>query len=375
MSTLHPSTSRPDLAPAAARPLAVLAAIRERFERVRPLAGRRISICMRTTAHAAELVDTLRAGGADVVLCAPSGDGERHWEQLYAAVDHRPQVVIDEGADVIGMLHAHRREQLGDVAAATEGTPTGILRLRAMEAEGVLGFPVFAVAEAPVVRLVRDRFGAGQIVLDAILRATGMLFAGRVVVVAGYGSCGRGIAERARGAGARVIVTEVDPVRALEAGSDGYEVSTLDRAVVTADVICTATGGRHVVRAEHLARAKDGVVLCNAGHADVEIDLPALRALTASGRKLELVADGRSVTGAPDAQPSAVLDVVLAAQALAAEHALAHAGRLEGGVHAVPRALDEAIARLVLDSLGVAIDTLSPEQRAYLASWDAGAAR
>jgi len=367
----------------------VLAAIRGRWERERPLAGRRISACLRPSPHTDELVETLRAGGADVVLCSGGASGERHWERLYAAVDHRPQIVIDEGADVIGMLHAHRREQLGNVIAATEATPTGVLRLRAMEAEGVLGFPVFAVAEAKVVRLVCGRSGAGQAVVEAIQRATGMLLAGRVVVVAGYGACGRGVAERARGAGARVVVTEVDPVRALEASSDGYEVTTLGRAVASADVICTATGGRHVVRRDHLARLKDGAVLCNAGHPDAEIDLPAVRALSSAsalspegneshrlldGRRLDLVAGGRSLTHMFDGLlPPAAVDVMLATQALTAEHALRHAGGLDRAVHAIPRALDDALAGHVLDSLGIAIDTLSPEQRAYLVSWDAGA--
>ncbi len=391
----------------------VLRAIRERFETESPLAGYRVSACLHVTAETANLARTLQAGGAEVVLCASNPlstqddvaaalvadhgiatfaikgeDSETYYAHIEAACDHRPNLTMDDGADVIGVLHSARREQLGDVIAGTEETTTGVIRLKALEADGKLAFPVIAVNEAQTKHMFDNRYGTGQSTLDGIIRATNVLLAGRKVVVAGYGWCGRGIASRARGMGAQVIVTEVEPMRALEAVMDGLEVLSMDRAAEVGDIFVTATGGKHVIRGEHFGRMKDGALLANAGHFNVEIEIAALRRLAvatreprpmveelelADGRRLYLLADGRLVNlAAAEGHPAAVMDMSFANQALSAEFAIENAGSLERRVYGVPQQIDREIARVKLATLGVAVDRLSEEQERYLSSWDEG---
>jgi adenosylhomocysteinase len=395
------------------RQMPVLAAIRDRFERETPLAGYRISACLHVTTETANLVRTLKAGGADVVLCASNPlstqddvaaalveeydisvfaikgeDNDTYYSHLEAAVDHKPQLTMDDGADVIGVLHSARRELLGDVIAGTEETTTGVIRLKALEADGMLGFPIIAVNEAKTKHLFDNRYGTGQSTIDGIIRATNVLLAGKRFVVGGYGWVGRGVAMRARGMGAHVIVTEVDPMRALEAIMDGLEVMSMDRAAEVGDIFCTATGDKGVITREHMQRMKDGAILANTGHFDVEIDKPGLRALAvetrharefveefelADGRRLYLVAEGRLVNlGAAEGHPALVMDMSFANQALSAEYAVKNAATLERKVYDVPDDIDREIARLKLATMGVEIDTLTEEQARYLASWTEG---
>jgi adenosylhomocysteinase len=395
------------------REMPVLRAIRDRFERERPLAGYRVSACLHVTAETANLLRTLKAGGADVVVCASNPlstqddvaaalvaeyaipafcirgeDADTYYAHIDAVIDHRPQVTMDDGADVISVLHARRREQIGDILGATEETTTGVIRLRALEADGKLAFPIVAVNEAQTKHLFDNRYGTGQSTIDAIIRATNILLAGRRFVVGGYGWCGRGVALRARGMGAHVIVTEVDPLRALEAVMDGYEVMPMDRAVEVGEVFVTATGDKNVIAARHLERIKDGAILANAGHFNVEIELAALRSLAvatgatrpgveeyafADGRRVFLVAEGRLVNlAAAEGHPAAVMDMSFANQALSAEHIVAHAAELDRRVYGVPVEIDREIARLKLATMGVGIDVLTDEQRRYLSSWDEG---
>jgi adenosylhomocysteinase len=395
------------------RQMPVLTAIRERFEREQPLSGYRISACLHVTTETANLMRTLKAGGSDVVLCASNPlstqddvaaalvaeygigvyaikgeDNDTYYQHIEAAVDHRPHVTMDDGADVIGVLHSHRREQLGDVIAGTEETTTGVIRLRALERDGKLGFPVVAVNEARTKHLFDNRYGTGQSTIDGIIRATNVLLAGKRFVVAGYGWVGRGVAMRARGMGAHVIVTEVDAMRALEAAMDGFEVLPMEQASAIGDVFCTATGDKGVITRAHFERMKDGAILSNTGHFNVEIEIPALRELAvetrearafveeftlADGRRLYLLADGRLVNlSAAEGHPAQVMDMSFANQALAAEWVVQQAGELERKVYVVPTEIDEEIARLKLATMGVAIDTLTEEQAKYLASWDEG---
>jgi len=295
---------------------------------------------------------------------------------------------MDDGADVIGVLHSHRREQLGDVLAGTEETTTGVIRLRALERDGKLGFPVVAVNEARTKHLFDNRYGTGQSTIDGIVRATNVLLAGTRFVVAGYGWVGRGVAMRARGMGANVIVTEVDPMRALEAAMDGFEVLPMERAAAVGDVFCTATGDKHVISREHLGLLKDGAILTNTGHFNVEIDIPALRALAvetrearslvdeftfADGRRVYLVGEGRLVNlAAAEGHPALVMDMSFANQALSAEFVVRNAATLERKVYVVPNEIDEEIARLKLATMGISIDQLTDEQLRYLESWDEG---
>jgi adenosylhomocysteinase len=295
---------------------------------------------------------------------------------------------MDDGADVISVLHSNRREQLGDIIAGTEETTTGVIRLKALEAEGKLGFPIIAVNEAQTKHLFDNRYGTGQSTIDGIIRATNVLLAGKRFVVAGYGWVGRGVASRARGMGALVIVTEVDPMHALEAVMDGFEVLTMDAAARIGDIFCTATGDKHVITREHFGLMKDGAILANTGHFNVEIEIPALRQLAsetrmarefieeftlADGRRLYLVADGRLVNlSAAEGHPALVMDMSFANQALGIEYAAQHAGELERRVYPVPSAIDKEIARLKLATMGIDIDVLTEEQAKYLASWDEG---
>jgi adenosylhomocysteinase len=295
---------------------------------------------------------------------------------------------MDDGADVIGVLHSARREQLGEIVAGTEETTTGVIRLKALEAEGKLGFPIVAVNEAQTKHMFDNRYGTGQSTIDGIVRATNVLLAGKRFVVAGYGWVGRGVASRARGMGAHVIVTEVDPMRALEASMDGFEVMPIAQAAAVGDLFCTATGDKHVIAREHLELMKDGAILANTGHFNVEIEIPALRELAvetraarelveeftlADGRRLYLIAEGRLVNlSAAEGHPALVMDMSFANQALALEFASRHAGELDRKVYPVPDEIDREIARLKLETMGVEIDRLTEEQARYLASWDEG---
>jgi len=422
MSTTAPRHDVKDLglAPAGAtritwadREMPVLAAIRERFESERPLDGVRISACLHVTSETANLARTLYAGGADVVLCASNPlstqddaaaalveeygisvyairgeDNDTYYSHIEAAVDHRPQLTMDDGADVIGVLHKERRDQLSEIIGGTEETTTGVIRLRALEQEGRLGFPIVAVNEAKTKHLFDNRYGTGQSTIDGIIRATNVLLAGRRFVVSGYGWTGRGVAMRARGMGAHVIVTEVDPVRALEALMDGYEVMPIERAAEVGDIFCTATGDKNVIARSALERMKDGAILANTGHFNVEIEIPALRDLAvatrearreveefefADGRRVYLIGEGRLVNlAAAEGHPASVMDMSFANQALSAEYVVANAEELEPRVYVVPEEIDREIARLKLESMGVEIDTLTEEQARYLASWDEG---
>jgi adenosylhomocysteinase len=395
------------------RQMPVLAAIRERFERERPLEGYRLSACLHVTTETANLARTLKAGGADLVLCASNPlstqddvaaalvaefgvpvfairgeDEETYYGHISAAVDHHPQLTMDDGADVIGVLHKERRDQIPEIVGGMEETTTGVIRLKALEAQGELGFPIIAVNEANTKHLFDNRYGTGQSTIDGIIRATNLLLAGRRFVVCGYGWTGRGVAMRARGMGAHVIVTEVDPLRALEAVMDGYEVMPVERAAEVGDVFCTATGDKNVIGRAAIERMKDGAILANTGHFNVEIEIDALETLAVSrrrarenveefeladGRRLYLIADGRLVNlAAAEGHPAAVMDMSFANQALCAEFVVQHADELERRVYDVPPEIDREIARLKLETMGVEIDRLTEEQAKYLASWDEG---
>jgi adenosylhomocysteinase len=396
----------------AGREMPVVGMIRERFEKERPLAGLRVGACLHVTSETANLLAALAAGGAQVAVCASNPlstqddvaaalceqgvatyairgeDDEAYYGHIRAVLDFRPTVTLDDGADLVSTLHRHRQEQLPDVIGGTEETTTGVIRLRAMAAEGVLGYPIVAVNDARTKRLFDNRFGTGQSTIDGIIRATNLLLAGRVVVVSGYGMCGRGVASRARGMGARVVVSEVSPVAALEAAMEGYEVLPLREAARHGDVFVTVTGDTGVVRAEHLEVMKDGAVLANAGHFDVEIDKRALEELSVSrrrlrevvdeyrmvdGRRIYLLAEGRLVNlAAAEGHPAAVMDMSFANQALCVEWIAREGRSLERTVHTVPPNIDEEVARLKLQALGMEIDVLTAEQEAYLRSWEQG---
>jgi adenosylhomocysteinase len=391
----------------------VLRQVRERFAREQPLKGIRLGACLHVTTETAVLMLTLKAGGAQLALCASNPlstqddtaaalvgeyeipvfarkgeDHETYYRHLAAVLDSRPQVTMDDGADLISQLHGARTPLLGDVIGGTEETTTGVIRLRAMEREGVLAFPVIAVNDADTKHLFDNRYGTGQSTIDGILRATNILLAGRTVVVAGYGMCGRGVAARAHGMGAHVVVTEVEPLRALEAVMDGYQVMPMARAAEVGDVFVTVTGNTGVVTSDHFGRLKDGAILSNAGHFNVEIDLATLGAMAKSrrvvrpfveeytlpsGRRVYVLGEGRLINlASAEGHPAAVMDMSFANQALSAEHMAKHGRTLARKVYGVPREIDLEIARLKLASLGVAIDELSPAQQSYLASWTHG---
>jgi adenosylhomocysteinase len=395
------------------RQMPVLAAIRERFETEQPLEGYRIAACLHVTTETANLMRTLKAGGADVVLSASNPlstqddvaaalvdefdisvfaikgeDNDTYYQHIEAAVDHKPHITMDDGADVIGVLHSARREQLGDVIAGTEETTTGVIRLKALERDGKLGFPVIAVNEARTKHLFDNRYGTGQSTIDGIIRATNVLLAGKRFVVAGYGWVGRGVAMRAKGLGAHVIVTEVDPMPALEAAMDGFEVLSMEKAAAIGDIFCTATGNKSVLTTKHMEQMKDGAILCNTGHFNVEIEISALRSLAgesraarefveeftlADGRRIYLLGEGRLINlAAAEGHPAIVMDMSFANQALSAEYVVQNASSLERKVYVVPKDIDDEIARLKLATMGIEIDQLSEEQAKYLASWDEG---
>ncbi|MHB8717866.1 MAG: adenosylhomocysteinase [Candidatus Dormibacteria bacterium] len=399
----------------AALEMPVLRLIRERFERERPLAGLRLGACLHVTSETANLAITLQAGGAEVALCASNPlstndavaaalvalhniptfavkgeDSQRYLQHIEAVLDSRPQITMDDGADLVAQLHKNRSHQVSEVLAGTEETTTGVIRLRAMAADGALRFPIVAVNEALTKHMFDNRYGTGQSTLDGLIRATNILLAGRTVVVCGYGWCGRGLASRADGMGAHVIVTEVDPTRALEATMDGYEVTTLSDAAPRADVVITVTGDINVVDRHHVQRFKDGAIIANSGHFNDEINLAAFDELSTAvtrprpfvdsytmrdGRTLHVLAEGRLLNlAAAEGHPAAVMDMSFANQALCAEHVAMHHAELEPRVYDVPAAIDAEVARLKLAAMGISIDVLTEQQRSYLSSWESGTA-
>jgi adenosylhomocysteinase len=391
----------------------VLAQIRERFDKERPFDGIRIGACLHVTTETAALMETLQAGGAEVSLCASnplstqddvaaalcdqSGievfalrgeDTETFFRHIDAVLDRHPHITMDDGADMVSVLHKRRPEQIAEILGGTEETTTGVIRLRAMAADGALRYPIVSVNDADTKHLFDNRFGTGQSTIDAILRSTNLLLAGRNVVVCGYGMCGRGVSSRARGMGAKVIVTEVNPVVALEAAMEGYQVMSLREAARIGDIFVTVTGDTSVIRREHMELMRDGAVLANAGHFDVEIDKPALEELAtgvrrvrnlvdeyrlADGRRLRLLGEGRLVNlSAAEGHPAAVMDMSFANQALSVEWVVQRAKDLEPAVYDVPREIDAEVARLKLRAMGIEIDDLTPEQETYLRSWEQG---
>jgi len=420
----------------AERSMPVLRMIRERFEKEQPLQGQRLSACLHVTTETANLAITLKAGGADVALCASNPlstqddvaahlvrdhgikvfaiKGEDHdvyYEHIKSALAHRPTITMDDGADLVGALHMMALDRLDDLAepvrrwvsdlsqqerkqvvstliGSTEETTTGVIRLRAMAKDGVLQFPVIAVNDSFTKHLFDNRYGTGQSTLDGVLRATNMLLAGSRVVVAGYGWCGRGVANRARGAGARVIVTEVEPLKALEAVMDGFEVMPMAEAAAIGDLFITVTGDTSVIREEHFRAMKDGAIVANSGHFNVEMDLERLAEIadaparevrefvqefSVDGHRVFVLGEGRLINlAAAEGHPAQVMDMSFANQALAAEHLVKHGADLETAVHRTPEDIDSEIARLKLESMGIEIDRLTREQEKYLASWDLG---
>jgi adenosylhomocysteinase len=397
----------------AGREMKVLAQIRERFEKEQPLAGIRIAACLHVTTETANLLTTLKAGGAEVAVCASNPlstqddvaaalcdvegihtyairgeDDETYYAHIRSVLDLKPHLTMDDGADLVSTLHRERPEQVKEIIGGTEETTTGVIRLRAMANDGALGYPIVAVNDAQTKHLFDNRFGTGQSTIDGIIRATNLLLAGRIVVVCGYGMCGRGVASRARGMGARVVVTEVSPVTALEAAMEGYEVLPIREAARIGEIFVTVTGDTGVVRREHLEVMKDGAVLANSGHFDVEIDKGALAELATSrkrirdsveefvmadGRRIYLLADGRLVNlAAAEGHPASVMDMSFANQALCAEWIVKNAKDLDRSVHTVPEDIDAEVALLKLRSMGIEIDDLTPEQEAYLRSWEHG---
>lgn len=391
----------------------VLRLLRERFAAERPFQGLRLSACLHVTAKTANLMRTLSAGGAEIVLCASNPlstqddvaaalvayeempvfaikgeDNETYYRHITAALNHTPHITLDDGADLVTGVLRQRPDLAGGMLGSTEETTTGVIRLKAMAADGVLKFPVIAVNDSDTKHLFDNRYGTGQSTIDGIMRATNVLLAGKTFVTGGYGYCARGIAARARGMGAIVIVTEVDPVRALEAAMDGYRVMPMARAAQEADFIVTATGDKGVVGAKDFAVMKDGCILANSGHFNVEIDIPALEAMAIEkrqprpcvdqyrlndGRTINLLGEGRLVNlVCGEGHPSAVMDLSFANQALAVEYLLRHHDQLANDVHTLPRTLDHEIARLKLTAMGISIDVLTDEQSHYLSSWEEG---
>jgi adenosylhomocysteinase len=391
----------------------VLQIIRKEFIKNQPLKGIRIAACLHVTAETANLMIALRDGGADTVLCASNPlstqddvaaslvkdygvsvfaikgeDNDTYYSHIMAALDHKPQITMDDGADLVGVLHTKRLAELAHVIGGTEETTTGVIRLRAMAKEGALKFPIIAVNDADTKHLFDNRYGTGQSTLDGIIRATNFLIAGSKFVVAGYGWCGRGLASRARGAGAEVIVTEVDPTKALEAVMDGFRVMSMTEAAKLGDVFCTVTGNKNVLAKEHFELMKDGAIISNSGHFNVEIDIPSLERMSSSkrttrnfveeyslkdGRKINLLGEGRLINlAAAEGHPPSVMDMSFADQALSCEYMVKNYKTLEKKVYTVPVDLDKRVARLKLEAMGVKIDKLTPEQEEYLASWSEG---
>ena len=393
--------------------MSVLAQIEKRFGKRRPLRGIRVSACLHVTTETANLLRALKGGGAQVALCASNplstqddvaaalvkhfripvfarrGEDRRtYYKHIQSVLEIRPHITMDDGADTISVLHDERTDLLPGTIAGTEETTTGVLRLRQMEKKGVLRYPIIAVNDADTKHLFDNRYGTGQSTLDGVIRATNILLAGKHIVVSGYGWCGRGIATRARGMGAHVTVTEVEPVRALEAMMDGFRIMTIRDATRLGELFITATGNTQVIRREHFQGMRDGAILCNSGHFNVEIDLGALRSIAKkrrvvrehveeftlrNGRRLYLLAEGRLINlAAAEGHPASVMDMSFANQALSVQYAVRQAGRLENRVYRVPKEIDIEVARLKLASMGVKIDTLTAEQQRYLQSWESG---
>jgi adenosylhomocysteinase len=391
----------------------VLQIIRKEFIKNQPLKGIRVSACLHVTAETANLMIALRDGGADVALCASNPlstqddvaaslvrdynvpvfaikgeDNESYYAHIMAAIDHKPQFTMDDGADLVSILHTKRKTELANVIGGTEETTTGVIRLRAMAKEGVLPYPIIAVNDADTKHLFDNRYGTGQSTVDGIIRATNFLLAGSKFVVAGYGWCGRGLASRARGAGAEVIVTEVDPTKALEAVMDGFRVMSMEEAAKIGDVFCTVTGNKSVLAKQHFEHMKDGAIISNSGHFNVEIDIPSLEKLSSSkrttrnfvdeytmkdGRRINLLGEGRLINlAAAEGHPASVMDMSFADQALSCEYMVKNHSTLEKKVYMVPVELDKRVAKLKLESLGIKIDRLTSEQEEYLASWSEG---
>ncbi len=402
-----------DLIQWAAHEMPVLRFIRDRFEKEKPLRDLRVSACLHVTSETANLMLTLKAGGADIALCASNPlstndavaaalnelygiktyairgeDNDTYYSHIASALDHIPNFTMDDGADLVTVLHQKRTEQLIEVRGGTEETTTGVIRLKAMAAQGMLSYPIIAVNDANTKHLFDNRYGTGQSTIDGIVRATNVLWAGKMFVIAGYGWCGRGLASRARGHGAEVVVTEIDPIKALEAKMDGFEVMPMSKAAPVGDIFVTVTGDLNVLDRQHFAVIKDGAVLANSGHFNSEINLKFLDELAtevrevrpmvhqytmADGRRLQLLAEGRLVNlAAADGHPAGVMDMSFANQALSVEHMAKRHSELKNLVYEVPGEIDSEVARLKLDAMGVEIDTLTEEQARYLASWEAG---
>jgi adenosylhomocysteinase len=397
----------------AARAMPVLARIKKSFAKERPLRGVRISACLHVTSETANLAEALKLGGADVRLCASNPlstqddipaalvkyhkipvfaikgeDHKTYYRHILQALDHGPAITMDDGADLVSVTHSRRRDLLPGILAGTEETTTGVIRLKSMAKDGVLSYPIIAVNDAQTKHLFDNRYGTGQSTLDGILRATNILLAGLKFVVAGYGMCGKGVAMRARGAGSHVIVTEIDPIRAIEAVMDGYEVMPMAEAAALGDVFLTVTGSKSVIRKEHFLRMKDGAIVANAGHFNVEIDIPALEALSRAkrrvrefvdeytlrnGKRVHLLGEGRLINlAAAEGHPAMVMDMSFSNQALSVRWLLGRGEKLEKSVFPVPRKIDEEIAALKLASMGASIDKLTAAQKKYLADWREG---
>jgi adenosylhomocysteinase len=397
----------------AAQSMPVLATIRKQFIKTQPLAGIRVAACLHVTTETANLMIALRDGGANITLCASNPlstqdevaaslvrdyniptfaikgeSNDSYYSHLNAALDSAPQFTMDDGADIVGLLHTKRKELLGNVIGGTEETTTGVIRLRAMAKDKVLAYPIIAVNDALTKHLFDNRYGTGQSTLDGIIRATNILLAGLNIVVAGYGWCGRGVAMRAKGMGANVIVTEIDPTKAIEAVMDGFRVMTMKEACSIGDVFVTVTGNKNVIARDHFDRLKSGAILANSGHFNVEIDLDALAAVSSSrkearpfveefsmkdGRKLYVLGEGRLINlAAAEGHPASVMDMSFANQALSAEYMAKNHASMEKKVYSVPEELDKQVAKMKLESMGFSIDRLTPEQEEYLAGWSEG---
>ena len=394
------------------RNMPVLASIRERFDKEKPLEGTRLSACLHVTAETANLMRTLNAGGADTLLCASNPlstqddvaaslvqdfdiktfsvngeDNDTYYAHIKAAIEHMPQITFDDGADLVSLLHSDYSDQIPEVKCSMEETTTGVIRLEAMKNAGALKIPVVAVNDADSKHLFDNRYGTGQSTVDGIIRATDILLAGKTFVVGGYGMCGRGLASRARGMGAHVVVTEVDPLRALEAAMDGFDVMSMTEAADIGDIFCTVTGNTTVLEKRHFEKMKDGAVVANSGHFNVEIDIDSLKEISGevnegvrdyvdeyilkNGNRVYLLGDGRLINlVAAEGHPASVMDMSFSVQALMAEYTVQN--NLEVSIHKVPREIDELVAALKLESMGIEIDTLSDKQKTYLESWEEG---
>lgn len=397
----------------AAKQMPVVRQIKERFTREKPLRGVVLGACLHVTSETANLMLALKAGGAKLALCASNPlstqdevaaslvkdyevatfsirgeDNQTYYKHLKAVLDFKPQITMDDGADLVTMLHTKRRSQMKKMYGASEETTTGVIRLRAMEKEGILGIPVIAVNDSATKYMFDNRYGTGQSTIDGILRATNILLAGKTMVVVGYGYCGKGVSMRAKGMGANVVVIEADPVRALEAAMDGFRVMTMNQAVKVGEVFLTTTGDKHVINVEHIGKMKEGVILANSGHFDVEIDVKGLEKIKkkkrkvrefvdeytlASGKRVYVLGEGRLINlAAAEGHPAEVMDMSFANQALAAEYLVKHKGKLESKVHVLPDKLDKMVAKLKLKAMGIGLQRLTREQKKYLTTWEEG---